>query len=235
MALSGDKRDQLVFDFAGGDDSAQEGQHKLVFVRDTPTVLREPWGDITRLDQLESEVRLCCACSLREGCNGVVFGEGNPQTRVMLVGEGPGATEDEVGRPFVGKAGQLLDRILEAAGFRRSDVYITNVVKCRPPGNRVPVPEEVAKCMPHLRAQIRVIKPGIIICLGALASQTLIDGKVRITRDRGIWRHKDGVRYMPTFHPAALLRDPSKKRSVWQDFQRVRDAYQEILSSEGTP
>jgi uracil-DNA glycosylase family 4 len=144
--------------------------------------------------------------------------------RLCFVGEGPGREEDKQGRPFVGAAGQLLDRILVSVGLDRGEVYITNVVKCRPPGNRMPNPDEVEACSPYLYAQIRKINPSIIVCLGALAARTLIDKNARITRIRGEWHEKDGILIMPTFHPAALLRDPSKKRPVWEDMKKVKEA-----------
>lgn len=161
----------------------------------------------------------------------MVVSRGNYESGVMLVGEGPGAQEDQQGEPFVGKAGQLLDRILEAAGFKRDEVYITNVVKCRPPGNRLPTAQEAAACYPFLAEQIRLISPRIIVCLGALATQTLIDPAARITKVRGRWSERFGARVMPTFHPAALLRDSSKKRPVWEDFQKIRDAYREMVQT----
>jgi len=190
-----------------------------------------PHADVTDLDALAERARDCAACGLRCGCQGVVFGEGDPGAQVMFVGEGPGAREDEQGRPFVGPAGQLLDRILAACGWRREQVYIANIVKCRPPGNRLPTPEEVERCSPWLAAQIRLIRPRVIICLGALATQTLVDPQARITRVRGRWFEHRGIPVMPTFHPAAVLRDPSKKRPVWEDFKQVVAA----LSGDGPP
>jgi len=134
--------------------------------------------------------------------------------------------EDQQGRPFVGAAGQLLDRILAACGITREEVYIANIVKCRPPGNRTPLREEAEACLPHLRRQIELIKPRIIVLLGSTALQYLVGSEARITKTRGQWLgHLFGARVMPTYHPAALLRDPGKKRSVWEDFQRIRDAY----------
>lgn len=177
------------------------------------------------LARLEIQCRECSGCPLRSGCRQVVFGEGNPRARLMLIGEGPGADEDLIGRPFVGSAGKLLDRILDAAGFQRDELYITNVVKCRPPRNRVPAPSEVERCLLQLKKQIELIDPKIIVCLGALSTRTLIDGKASITRLRGRWHSIEGRSYMPTFHPAALLRDPNKKRPVWEDFKQVRDRY----------
>lgn len=185
---------------------------------------------ITDLAALEAAARDCRRCGLRAGCRGVVFGEGNPRARLMLVGEGPGATEDELGRPFVGKAGELLDRILAAAGFAREEVYINNVVMCRPPGNRVPAEAEMAACLPWLRARIRIIRPGVIVCLGATAARALIHPQARITQLRGRWHERGGIFVMPTYHPAALLRDPSKKRPVWEDFQQVRDLVRRLAT-----
>lgn len=187
-------------------------------------------GRYATLEELAAFCQHCQRCRLRSGCRGVVFGEGNPSARIMFVGEGPGQTEDELGRPFVGLAGQLLDRILQAAGFVREEVYIANVVKCRPPGNRLPQPDEVAACRPYLEEQIRLIKPAAIVCLGALATQTLLDPRARITKVRGQWFEKGGIWFLPTFHPAALLRDESKKRPVWEDFKRLRDWYRSNFS-----
>ncbi len=144
---------------------------------------------------------------------------------MMLVGEGPGADEDRLGRPFVGRAGQLLNRILEAASIKREDVYITNVVKCRPPSNRLPFQPEVDACYPYLQSQIELIDPEVILCLGALATRTLYDKSAAITRVRGQWKEKDGRRMLATFHPAALLRDPSKKKPAWEDFKKVMAVY----------
>ncbi|MDP2871537.1 MAG: uracil-DNA glycosylase [Bacillota bacterium] len=180
------------------------------------------------LDDLALAVAGCTACRLRGGCTQVVFGEGDPRAMVMFVGEGPGETEDQLGRPFVGRAGQLLDRILTASGFERGEVYIANVVKCRPPGNRQPSPEEAEACLPWLRAQIRLIRPRLVVCLGAAATGILIDPRLRITSARGKWHERNGLRYMPTFHPAALLRDPSKKRAVWEDMKNVRAEYERL-------
>ncbi|PKM83971.1 MAG: uracil-DNA glycosylase [Firmicutes bacterium HGW-Firmicutes-13] len=174
---------------------------------------------------MEGRIKSCRKCSLRKGCEQVVFGEGNPQARLMLVGEGPGREEDKLGRPFVGAAGKLLDKILESVNIRREEVYIANVVKCRPPYNRTPDQEEVKACYPYLQEQMSIIKPEIIICLGSLSAKTLIDPKAQITRIRGKWLEKDNIKIMPTFHPAALLRDPQKKKFVWQDFQQVKIEY----------
>lgn len=174
------------------------------------------------LEDIRAEVMACAKCRLRAGCRAPVFGEGPVPSPLMFVGEGPGATEDEIGRPFVGAAGQLLDRIIAAGGWRREEVYITNVVRCRPPGNRQPAPDEMQTCLPYLLEMLPLIQPRIIVCLGATAARGLIDPEARITRLRGRWVERWGVRIMPTYHPAALLRDPSKKRDVWEDIKAVR-------------
>lgn len=181
-----------------------------------------------QLELLGQRCLACFACELRKGCRQVVFAGGPPRARMMLVGEGPGADEDRLGIPFVGAAGQLLDRILEAAGLKRDELYITNVVKCRPPGNRLPAPAEVECCFPYLKDQIELVNPDIVVCLGALAARTLIDDNASITRIRGRWNLINGRRYMPTFHPAALLRDSSKKKPVWEDFQLIAQYYKSL-------
>lgn len=184
---------------------------------------------------LEEWCRLCLTCSrcsLRKGANGVVFGEGNPRAHILFVGEGPGGEEDKLGRPFVGAAGQLLDRILAAAALAREDVYIANVVKCRPPGNRQPKQDEIATCLPLLQRQINLIDPAIIVCMGAVASRTLIRSDFSITRERGHWHELEERMLMPTFHPAALLRDPRKKKAVWEDMQQVIKLYGQIYREE---
>ena len=182
------------------------------------------------MDTLAEIARGCNRCGLRAGCQQVVFGEGVWPTAFMCIGEGPGADEDRLGRPFVGKAGQLLDKILEVSGFdRHRNCYIANVVKCRPPGNRIPEPAERQACWPFLRAQIRLVKPKIIVLLGATALQGVIDPQARITRMRGQWIVREDIWFMPTYHPAALLRDPSKKRDVWHDMKMVIAKYRELV------
>lgn len=187
---------------------------------------------IESLDELKEMALACCRCGLRPECSGVVFGEGNPGARLLLIGEGPGAEEDRLGRPFAGKAGQLLDQILGAIGLDRFEhTYIANVVKCRPPNNRVPRPEEARQCLPWLYRQIELISPALIVLLGGTALQNLVDPDARITRMRGQWlESRSGIKIMPTYHPAALLRDPGKKRPVWEDFQKVRDEYNSIIN-----
>ncbi|WP_242342769.1 uracil-DNA glycosylase [Anaeromyxobacter terrae] len=163
----------------------------------------------------------CTRCKLAGGRTHVVFGVGNPRAELMFVGEGPGADEDAQGEPFVGKAGQLLTRMIEAMGFRREDVYIANVVKCRPPGNRNPEPDEIEACEPFLRQQIAAISPKVIVALGKFAAQTLLRDPTPITKLRGRWSSYGGVKLMPTFHPAYLLRSPEEKKKAWEDLQLV--------------
>lgn len=177
---------------------------------------------------LTNEVQVCTKCRLSQSRRHAVPGEGNPHAALMLVGEGPGQKEDETGRPFVGAAGQLLDKMLAAIGLERTQVYICNVVKCRPPNNRVPEPDEQATCMDYLRAQIALVRPGIVVCLGSTATRALLGEHMRITRDRGIWHLKKGMWFMPTFHPSALLRDESKKRPAWMDMKAIRDKMVEL-------
>ncbi|MGI6702542.1 MAG: uracil-DNA glycosylase [Clostridia bacterium] len=172
-------------------------------------------------DALEDFCNTCRRCRLNENRNKVVFGKGSKTASLMFVGEGPGRDEDAAGIPFVGKAGQLLDRILEAAGIDENDVYIGNIVKCRPPGNRIPAPDEARACLPYLRNQVYLIKPKIIVCLGATAAKYIIDDGIRITRDRGQWHQRKGYWLMATYHPAALLRDEAKKRPAWEDFKSI--------------
>ncbi|HEY7726100.1 MAG TPA: uracil-DNA glycosylase [Anaeromyxobacteraceae bacterium] len=163
----------------------------------------------------------CTRCKLAGGRTRLVFGVGNPKAELMFVGEGPGADEDLQGEPFVGKAGQLLTRMIEAMGFARSEVYIGNVVKCRPPRNRDPEPDEIEACEPFLRAQIAAIGPKVIVALGRFAVQALLRDPSPISRQRGRWREYQGVRLMPTFHPAYLLRSPAEKTKAWADLKMV--------------
>lgn len=194
-----------------------------------PQVKREEsYIDITSYEKLRELALRCNLCALRKTCKQVIFGEGNLDAKLMMIGEGPGQDEDDKGHPFVGRAGQLLDKILVAAEIPREDIYIANVIKCRPPGNRLPNQEEVKACQNYLEAQIRLIKPQIIICLGALASQTVIDKNVRISKIRGKWFNRHDIRIMATFHPAALLRNEEYKRPTWEDFKLIRDEYKKL-------
>ncbi len=173
------------------------------------------------LTELEARLQECTLCPLCEKRQKVVFGVGNPQADLVLVGEAPGRDEDIQGYPFVGEAGQLLDRILFAMKLQRQDVYICNVIKCRPPNNRDPQPEEISACEQFLKQQLAFIKPRLIITLGRFATQTLLQSKEPIGRLRGHWREYQGIPLMPTFHPAYLLRNPAGKRDVWEDMKQV--------------
>jgi uracil-DNA glycosylase len=194
--------------------------------------LEEPLAAGEALDRLKFRWQDCRDCPLQAGRTQVVFGEGNPRALVMLVGEGPGREEDRQGRPFVGAAGQLLDKILASVGFSRREVFIANVVKCRPPGNRIPREEESGVCFEKLKEQVAIIRPRIIILLGATALRAFAGPTARITRDRGVWQEHFGARVMPTYHPAALLRDPEKKRPVWEDMKAVRACYESLREKE---
>ena len=173
-------------------------------------------------DTLHAQIEACRNCGLCQNIHHKVPGQGNGNADLMFIGEGPGADEDLQGLAFVGKAGQLLTKMIAAIGYDREDVYICNVVKCRPPQNRVPAPEEAAACMPYLRAQFSLVRPKVIVLLGATAARAVLGDQIRITRDRGKWVEKKGVFFMPTYHPAALLRDESKKRDAWEDLKAVK-------------
>ena len=173
-------------------------------------------------DEIERAVNGCEACRLCKGRHNAVPGEGRRDADIMLIGEGPGEQEDLSGRPFVGPAGQLLDRMLAAVGLERGEVYIANVVKCRPPRNRQPERDEAEACLPYLRAQVALVRPRIIVLLGATAARNAIGPDIRITHDRGRWYEKDGVELLVTYHPSALLRDASLKRAAWEDFKGLR-------------
>jgi uracil-DNA glycosylase len=175
---------------------------------DTLLKIREDIGDCTR-------------CKLHKGRNKIVFGDGNPNAELVFVGEGPGADEDMQGLPFVGRAGKLLTQMIEAMGLQRKDVYICNVVKCRPPENRAPEPDEVATCSPYLLRQMDVIQPKVVVCLGAVAAKTLLETTKGISQFRGQWLQWRGRKLMATYHPAYLLRNPNAKGEVWKDLQMV--------------
>ena len=180
------------------------------------------------LEELQAIVNKCYRCPLSETRTNVVFGEGDKKATIMFIGEGPGYYEDKMGRPFVGRAGRLFDKMLEAIGFKRQDIYIANVVKCRPPNNRNPLEEESHTCIEFLRWQVKIIDPDIIICLGAVAAKNIIDKNFRITQNRGNWYTKGRFNIMATYHPAALLRDESKKADAWEDFKNINNMYKEI-------
>ena len=179
-------------------------------------------GATTTLDGLRAHIGDCTRCKLSGGRTHIVFGVGNPQADLMFVGEGPGHDEDLQAEPFVGRAGQLLTEIItKGMKLQRADVYIANVVKCRPPNNRNPESDEIVSCMPFLQRQIEIIAPRAIVALGSFAAQTLLDVKTPISRLRGVWHDYRGIKLMPTFHPAYLLRTPGDKRLVWADIKQV--------------
>ena len=178
-------------------------------------------GEAPRLEEVRRALGDCQRCKLCSGRKNIVFGVGNPKAKLVFVGEGPGAEEDNQGIPFVGAAGQLLTKMIAAMGYTRDEVYICNVVKCRPPGNRNPEPDEIAACQPFLEAQLNAIRPSVIVTLGKFAAQTLLRTDTPITRLRGQWREYVGIPLMPTFHPAYLLRNPAEKKSAWTDLQAV--------------
>lgn len=170
---------------------------------------------------LKKETFSCTKCAIARNRNNVVFGEGDANAKLMFVGEAPGYDEDAKGRPFIGKAGMLLTKIIEAMGLRREDVYICNILKCRPTANRNPLPEEISNCIDYLSKQIEYISPKVICGLGKFASQTLLNKDTSITRLRGNWHEYKGIKFMPTYHPAYLLRNPGDKKLVWQDMKNI--------------
>lgn len=173
------------------------------------------------MQSLLRKVSVCTKCPLHETRTNVVFGEGNANARLLFVGEGPGAEEDKQGRPFVGRAGQLLTKMINAMGLEREEVFIANIVKCRPPQNRNPFKNEIATCINYLHKQLELIQPEVIICLGGVAAQTLLDTDKGISRLRGKFTEFGGFKVMPTFHPAYLLRNPKMKKPAWEDLQEV--------------
>ena len=181
-------------------------------------------GAASTLADLRSHIGDCTRCKLHTlGRTQVVYGVGNPNADLMFVGEAPGADEDVQGEPFVGRAGQLLTKIIEAIGLRREDVYIANVIKCRPPGNRNPEPDEVSTCEPFLMRQIDAVRPRVIVALGTFAAHALLKTDAPISRLRGhVHDYRGGAKLIPTFHPAFLLRSPDRKRDVWEDMKKVR-------------
>jgi uracil-DNA glycosylase len=177
------------------------------------------------LDVIKREIGECTRCRLHEGRNHLVFGEGSPHARLVFVGEGPGRDEDLQGKPFVGRAGELLTRIIEAIDLTREEVYIANIVKCRPPNNRDPRPDEIQACLPFLLKQLEAIRPKIICALGAFAAQTLLETEEKISALRGRFHPYHGAKLMPTYHPAFLLRNPHFKKHVWEDMKQIREEY----------
>jgi DNA polymerase len=196
-----------------------------VVARPAPRVAVAPaaasTGGAARLQLVRDELGECTRCKLSQERKNIVFGTGSPDAALVFVGEAPGAEEDRTGEPFVGAAGQLLTKMIEAMGFQRSDVYICNIIKSRPPGNRNPEPDEIAACEPFLKAQLAAIRPRMLVCLGKFAAQTLLRSDAPISRMRGRFQAYEGIPLMPTFHPAFLLRNPAAKREVWADLKLV--------------
>ena len=215
MADPGSTKDQLAF--------FQDLGFRDLYVDRAPAPAAVSAGSMPDLATLAKFLEGCPRCKLSRTRTNIVFGQGNPKAELMFVGEAPGRDEDEQGLAFVGKAGQLLTKIIEAMGKKREDVFIANVLKCRPPNNRNPEPDEVASCRPFLEEQIRLIAPKVIVTLGAFAAQALLETDEPIGRIRGRWQSARGVKVMPTFHPAFLLRSPERKKDVWEDMKLVRD------------
>ena len=190
----------------------------------------EPWTNAADLDKLDAMICTCLKCGLGHTRKNFVFGVGNSKAEVVVIGEAPGADEDEQGEPFVGRAGQLLNKILEAVQFKREEVFICNILKCRPPDNRRPTTEEIECCEPYLWKQLELIQPKMILCLGLTAAQALLKTNASLTNLRGKWHDYRGIKTMVTYHPAALLRNPNWKRPTWEDVQLFRKFYDEMKS-----
>ncbi len=188
----------------------------------------EPWISAATVDDLNAQICQCLKCPLGKTRINFVFGVGNPHADIVVIGEAPGADEDDQGEPFVGRAGQLLNKILEAIRFKREEVYICNILKCRPPNNRDPLPEEIELCEPYLWKQLEIIKPKMILCLGRIAGQALLKTNDTLTNLRGKFHDYRGIKLMVTYHPAALLRNPNWKKPAWEDVQLFRKTYDEM-------
>jgi len=190
------------------------------------TVKKEEWEFTENLDEMNNMICECKKCPLGETRTKFVFGVGNPNADIVLIGEAPGADEDAQGEPFVGRAGQLLNKILEATGFEREEVFICNILKCRPPGNRNPVPDEVEKCRPYLEKQLKLLNPKLVLLLGRVAAETLLKTKEPLNKLRGRIHNYRGYKVMVTFHPAALLRNPNWKRPTWDDMKQFKALFE---------
>lgn len=211
-----------VKDAAGQAPMLAPGPNRHFAVPDISTSLTGAGGSAA-LEDVRTDLGDCRRCSLHEGRKNIVFGEGNPRAELVFVGEAPGADEDAQGRPFVGRAGQLLTKIIEAMKLQRQDVYICNILKCRPPGNRNPEPEEIAACRGYLEAQIDAVRPEVLVLLGRVAAHALLESDAPVGRLRGSWHEVRGIATRVTYHPAALLRDAGLKRPAWEDLKVVRD------------
>jgi DNA polymerase len=220
-----DVRKHLLWLWAQGSPRLYKGSEEKGAPPTLPEAVAKAPEKRPSLDEVRAQLGDCKRCKLCQNRTQIVFGVGNPKADLVFVGEGPGADEDAQGIPFVGKAGQLLTKMIVAMGFAREDVYICNVVKCRPPGNRNPEPDEIAACEPFLQAQLASIQPKVIVALGKFAAQTLLRDATPITRMRGRWREYCGIPLMPTFHPAYLLRNPAEKKPAWADLQQVMKVF----------
>ena len=222
-------RQTLSSNILQNNESREQNDMPLKKVAETPP--ESLFGDLQKtlpdanetLEEIRADIGNCIRCPLHEGRTKIVHSEGNLTADLMFIGEAPGADEDAQGRPFVGRSGQLLTKIIESIGLKREDVFIGNINRCRPPGNRTPTLPEAHTCRPFLLREIAVVRPKIIVVMGNTAMKNLLDTKEGITKLRGEFQDYFGVKVMPTFHPAYLLRDPSKKREVWEDMKKVRD------------
>jgi uracil-DNA glycosylase len=213
------------------------GETELILKRakaktQSPVLAKTAASDIS-LDDYRRQIEHCQKCSLGKTRTKFVFGDGDPAAKLVFVGEAPGSDEDQQGLPFVGKAGQLLTKIIEAINFKRSQVYICNILKCRPPGNRNPLPEEIAMCEPYLIKQLEILRPAVICTLGTFATQTLLRTDIPISKLRGRIHYYQNIKLVPTFHPAALLRNPAWKRDTWEDVKLVRQIYDREVKNGG--
>lgn len=197
----------------------------------SPAYPAEDWTSTSDLQTLNDQICSCMKCGLGSTRKNFVFGVGNPNADAVIIGEAPGADEDEKGEPFVGRAGQLLNKILEAIAFKREDVFICNILKCRPPNNREPASDEVEQCEPYLWKQLELVQPKLILCLGRVAGQALLKTNASLGSMRGTWHDYRGIPAMVTYHPAALLRNPNWKRPTWDDVQTFRKRYDELTAS----
>jgi uracil-DNA glycosylase family 4 len=227
-AEMGEKRLYRPFDFEIPVTESVTGGQAATETTTVAEVAIDNFTDATNLEELYGAIHECQRCSLGATRNKFVFGAGNPNAEIMFVGEAPGAEEDRQGIPFVGRAGQLLDKILAAMKLSRDDVYIANILKCRPPNNRDPQPEEAATCEPYLHHQLNLIKPKIICCLGRISAQRLMQTNMSLAQMRDRWFDYRGTILMVTYHPAALLRNPNFKRPTWEDMQKLMKKLEEL-------
>lgn len=231
-------------DSTNGEITPQKNQKSGIFVKDDKKTqievdlfgnivrVKEEWEFSENLTELNEKICNCQKCILGSTRTKFVFGAGNPNADIVLIGEAPGADEDAKGEPFVGRAGQLLNKILEASGFKREEVFICNILKCRPPGNRNPLPEEVEQCRPYLEKQLKLINPKLILLLGRVAAESLLKTKEPLNKLRGKVHDYKGYKVMITFHPAALLRNPNWKRPTWEDMKQFKSLYEELSSKK---